>query len=142
MSPQIDFLYSLENQADYDASCQEIFSQYAPQSEAEAQLVSHIAVATWLRRRYAGTMHYALRQLELARQTPGTPEFTVVQLTRNLVRFNREYRAQRKHISGCRAALKRMRLENGIPNAHALPEMEDGSDCFAQYDALDFPHAA
>ncbi|MDX2266947.1 MAG: hypothetical protein NW208_02510 [Bryobacter sp.] len=110
MHPEIEFLYSVENPHDYTATRASVFAKYLPANPAEAELVNHIAISTWLRRRYAAAMHYALRQLHDAQANPQTPPSRVVQYSRNLVRFNREYRNQRRHISGCRSALKRLRL--------------------------------
>lgn len=109
MHPEIEFLYSVEDPHDYAATRASVFAKYLPANPAEAELVNHIAVSTWLRRRYAAAMHYALRQLHEAQANPLTPPGRMVQFSRNLVRFNREYRNQRRHISGCRSALKRLR---------------------------------
>ncbi len=119
-NPSLEFLYSFENPAEYAQSCAHIFAKYAPQGEMETQLVSHIAVAVWLRRRYAITMHAVMRQLEEARET-GASETLVSGLTRSLVRFNREYRQQKRHISGCRGTLKRLRLQAASGSAEVIP---------------------
>ncbi len=113
MNPQIDFLYSFENPQLYQKSCDDIFAKYGPEGSSEQHLVSHIAVAVWLRRRAACVMHAILRELQELQARPSGSPTQVVQLTRSLVRFNREYRHHKKHISGCRAELKRLRLQGG-----------------------------
>jgi hypothetical protein len=145
MNPTIDFLYSFEDAALYERCCEAIFAKYAPQGELERRIVSHIAIATWFRRRYAATMHSVLRQIQEVQQSGGSGN-QIVGLTRSLVRFNREYRQQKRHISGCRGALKRLRQGEiaELPGESAIPfpkAMEETLKEVSRY-GNEFPQAA
>lgn len=111
MNPEIDYLYSFENEEIYREKCEYIFNKYAPKNETENTIVSHIAIATWRRKRAAETMHVVLRQLQAAHESAAPDLGQIARLGRSLVRFQKEYRAQQKVIAGCRRALWMLRVK-------------------------------
>lgn len=114
MNPEIDYLYSFENQSLYREKCEYIFNKYAPKNETENTIVSHIAIATWRRKRAAETMHAVLRQLQAAHESEAPDYGQIARLGRSLVRFQKEYRAQQKAIAGCRRALWMLRVKGKL----------------------------
>lgn len=114
MNPEIDYLYSFENEELYREKCEYIFNKYAPKNETENTIVSHIAIATWRRKRAAETMHVVLRQLQAAHESAAPDLGQIARLGRSLVRFQKEYRAQQKVIAGCRRALWMLRVKGKL----------------------------
>lgn len=114
MNPEIDYLYSFENEEIYREKCEYIFNKYAPKNETENTIVSHIAIATWRRKRAAETMHVVLRQLQAAHESAAPDLGQIARLGRSLVRFQKEYRAQQKVIAGCRRALWMLRVKGKL----------------------------
>ncbi len=110
MNPEIEFLYSFEDTVLYGERCDYIFNKYAPKNAEETSLVSHIAIATWKRKRAAETMHSVMRQIEAERQKERPDYGLIARLARSVVRFQREYRSQQKAIAGCRKALWMLRV--------------------------------
>lgn len=110
MNPEIDYLYSFESTDLYRERCKYILEKYAPKTAEETSLVSHIAIATWKRKRFAETMHSVLRQVEAEQQSERPNYGQIARWGRSMVRFQREYRAQQKAIAGCRKALWMLRV--------------------------------
>ncbi len=114
MNPKIDFLYTFEAEGAYRASCDFVFGKYSPATAEENSLVSHIAIATWLRHRFAQTMHALMRQVDTLR-ADALPDYArIARTARSMARFHKEYRRQKAAISACRAALKRLRIPNNV----------------------------
>jgi hypothetical protein len=114
MNPEIDFLYAFEAEDAYRAGCDYVFAKYAPVTEEENTIVSHIAIATWLRLRFARTMHGLMRQVEALRFEDAPDYARIARTARSMARFHKEYRRQKAAISACRAALKRLRNPSNI----------------------------